>query len=217
VRIRERPYSLGEEIAHSVTHGLGIVASIAGLVVLVTVARLRGDVRHVVGCSVFGASLVLLYTASTLYHSIPVPRVRSVLRVLDHSSIYLLIAGTYTPFALVSLRGAVGWWLLWLLWGLALAGIALTATLRQSFRALAMVLYLGMGWSAVFVAEPLLAALDDGGVRLVVGGGLAYTFGVVFYAWKRMPYHHLVWHLFVLAGSVMHYFAVLLYVVPRAG
>ena len=209
-------YSLGEEIAHSVTHGLGVIASIAGLAVLVAAAALRGTARDVVGCAVFGTTLVLLYTASTLYHSIPLPRARPVLRILDHSGIFLLIAGTYTPVALAKLPPAIGARLLAALWVAAITGIVLTATLRHRFRAVAHVLYLLMGWSAVFVAGPLRAAIAPAGWSLIVAGGLAYTFGVGFYAWRRLRYHHLLWHLCVLAGSVLHYFAVLLYVIPEA-
>ena len=209
-------YSLGEEIAHSVTHGLGILASIAGLAVLVAAASQRGTTRDVVGCAVYGATLVLLYTASTLYHSIPLPNVRPLLRVLDHSSIFLLIAGTYTPIALAKLSPPVGGTLLAILWVAAIAGIVLTAILRHRFRAIAHALYLLMGWSAVFVAGPLRAAIGPAGWTLIVAGGLAYTFGVGFYAMRRLRYHHLLWHLCVLAGSVLHYFAVLLYVLPPA-
>jgi hemolysin III len=207
-------YSLREEIAHSVTHGIGILLSIAGLATLVAVASLRGTTRDVVGCAVFGATLVLLYTASTLYHSIPVPNVRPLLRTLDHSSIYLLIAGTYTPVALAKLPSPTGAVLLAVLWTAAVIGVILTATLRHRFRAISHVLYVVMGWSAVFVAEPLRASLAPMGWTLIVAGGLAYTFGVGFYAMRSVPYHHLLWHLCVLAGSVTHFFAVLLYVIP---
>ena len=212
--VPERSFSPAEEIAHSVTHGVGILLSIVGLAVLVAFASLHGTVRDVVGGAVFGASLVLLYTASTLYHSIPSSRARPVLRVLDHSSIYLLIAGTYTPVALRKLPAATGWTLLVALWTAAVAGIVLTATLRQRFRAAAMVLYVGMGWSALFVAGPLARAMDGTGMALIAAGGVAYTLGIAFYAFRRMPYHHLVWHLLVLAGSVLHFFAILFYVIP---
>lgn len=208
-------YSFGEEIAHSITHGVGIALSIAGLVILVAFAARYGTAAHVVGCSVFGTSLVLLYTASTLYHSIPHAGAKRVFRILDHSGIYLLIAGTYTPFALVSLHGAVGWSLLVVLWLAAIAGIVFTATLPIAIRRISVLLYLLMGWSALFVAKPLAQALAGGGLRLLVAGGLAYTLGVVFYVLRRVPYHHMIWHLFVLAGSVLHFFAVLLFVVPR--
>ena len=208
-------FSLGEEIAHSVTHGVGILLSIAGLAVLVAFASLHGTARDVVGGAVFGSSLVLLYTASTLYHSIPIPRARPVLRVLDHSGIYLLIAGTYTPIALRKLPAVTGWSLLTVLWAAAVVGIVFSATLRERFRAAAMVLYVVMGWSALLVAGPLARSMGSTGMALIVAGGVAYTVGIAFYALRRVPYHHLVWHLFVLAGSVLHYFAVLLYVIPR--
>jgi len=211
----DRSFSLGEEIAHSVTHGVGVVLSIAGLAVLVAFASLHGTARDVVGAAVFGTSLVLLYTASTLYHSIPIARARPILRVIDHSSIYLLIAGTYTPIGLRKLPAVTGWWLLAVLWTAALAGIVLTATLRERFRAASMVLYVGMGWSALLVAGPLARAMGGAGMALIVAGGVAYTIGIAFYALRQMPYHHLVWHLCVIAGSVLHYFAVLLYVIPR--
>lgn len=211
---RSPHFSLGEEIAHAVTHGVGIVLSIVGLTVLVAFAALRGDRWHVVGCAIFGATLVLLYTASTLYHAIPNPPARKVLRILDHAAIYLLIAGTYTPFALVNLRGKWGWSLLATLWILAVLGIVVASTALDRFQALSLVLYLGMGWSAVAVAGPMLENVGTGGVVLLVSGGLAYTFGVVFYLLRRMPYHHFVWHLMVVAGSVLHFFAVLFYVIP---
>ncbi len=207
-------YSLREEIAHSATHGLGSVLSVVGLFALVVTAERSGDVRHVVAAIVYGLTLVLLYLASTLYHSIPHPRAKRILKVIDHSAIYLLIAGTYTPFTLISLRGGLGWTLFGLVWGLALLGIALKVAAIGRFRWLSIVLYLGMGWLAVVVLRPLVDAVSPAGVRLVFLGGVAYTLGVLFYTWRRLPYHHAVWHLFVLAGSVLHFFAVLLYVLP---
>lgn len=214
-RTLERSFSLREEISHSLTHGLGVLLSIAGFAVLVAFARLHGTARDVVGGAVFGGSLVLLYTASTLYHGIPSSRARPILKLLDHSSIYLLIAGTYTPIALRKLPPATGWTLLAVLWTAAVAGIVLTATFRERFRAAAMVLYVVMGWSALLVAGPLARSMGRAGMTLIVAGGIAYTVGIAFYALRRMPYHHLVWHLFVLAGSALHYFAVLFYVIPR--
>lgn len=210
-------YSLKEEIAHSVTHGLGMLLSIAGLVTLVLVARQTGDPWHIAAFSVYGVTLILLYLASTLYHCIPSPRLKETLRVLDHSAIYLLIAGTYTPFTLISLRGPWGWTLFTLIWGMALVGITLKVVARGRFKWLSMVLYLGMGWLVVVAVEPLVEAVAPGGVRLLVLGGLAYTSGCLFYGWRRLPYHHAVWHLFVLAGSVFHFFAILFYVVPGKG
>jgi hemolysin III len=207
-------YTPGEELANSLTHGAGALLAIAGLAWLVTVAALRGDAWHVVACSVYGAAMVVLYTASTLYHAIPTPRVKRALRAFDHASIYLLIAGTYTPFTLVSLRGPWGWSLFGTVWGLAVVGIVLSVAFPGRFRALSLVLYVAMGWVVVVAVKPLLAALPAGGLVLLLLGGLAYTGGLGFYAWRRLPYGHAVWHLFVLAGTVLHFVAVLLYVVP---
>jgi hemolysin III len=211
-------YSLGEEIAHSVTHGVGIVLSIAGLAVMVAFAAVKGNVWHIVGCAVFGATLVLAYTASTVYHAIPGTFVRAkrVLRVIDHSAIYLLIAGTYTPFCLVNLRGPWGWTLFGVVWGLAVLGIVFKATFLGRMKALSVLFYIAMGWLVLIAARPLGRSMALGGLVLLVAGGVSYTAGVAFYAARRMPYHHAVWHFFVLAGSTLHFFAVLFYVVPLA-
>lgn len=205
--------SRGEEIANSLTHGVGAVLSVVGLVVLALAAGRYGTTRTVVGCVVFGSALVLLYASSTLYHSIGHghARAKAVLRVLDHSAIFLLIAGTYTPFTLVSLWGPWGRTLFGVVWGLALAGITLRLVLRRRPTALFVGLYLAMGWCVVVAAKPLLAAVAPGGIALLAAGGLAYSVGVVFYVSKR-PYHHAIWHVFVLAGSAFHYAAVLRYV-----
>ena len=212
-------YSLGEEIAHSVTHGVGIVLSIAGLAILVAFAALRGDAWHIVSCSIFGTTLVLNYTASTVYHAIPgtFARAKRVLRVIDHSAIYLLIAGTYTPFCLVNLRGPWGWTLLGVVWGLAVLGIVFKATLLGRLRVLSVVFYVALGWLVLIAARPLGRTVALGGLVLLAAGGVAYTAGVAFYAAGRMRYHHAVWHLFVLTGSTLHFFSVLFYVVPLAG
>jgi hemolysin III len=205
--------TLGEEIANSVTHGVGAVLAIAGVAVLVTLAALRGSAWHVVGCSVFGATLVSLYLASTLYHAIPLPRAKRVFRSLDHAGILFLIAGTYTPFTLVTLRGPWGWTLFGIVWGLALVGLVLElVTTRRPV--LAVVLYLVMGWTVVLAARPLVATMAAGGIALLLAGGVAYTAGVGFYAWRRLKYHHALWHGFVMLGSAAHFFAVLFYVVP---
>jgi len=210
-------YSLAEEITHGITHGVGLLLSLAGFAALVVAASLRGDMWTVVGCLVFGATLVLLYAASTLYHSLPRGRAKEVFRRMDHAAIFLLIAGTYTPFALVSLRGTWGWALLAAVWSLAALGIALVTTIPQRVRHISVVLQLVMGWLAVLALEPLARALHAGGLSLLVAGGLAYSLGVVFYAWQRLPYNHAVWHVFVLAGSACHFSCVLGYVVPVAG
>jgi hemolysin III len=209
-------YTLGEEIAHAVTHGLGLLLSIVGLAVLVMTASVRGDAWHVVGCAVFGVTLVLLYAASTLYHSIPHPRAKRVLRQLDHAAIFLLIAGSYTPFTLVNLRGGWGWTLLALVWGLAALGIALQVAKPSRVRRPAVPIYLVMGWLIVIAVEPLVRSLHPEGLVLLILGGVAYTLGVVFFAWRRLPYNHAVWHVFVLAGSACHFSCVFGYVLPSA-
>lgn len=208
-----RRTTTGEEIANSVSHGVGIVLSIAGLVVLVAFSAIEGSAWRIVSCSVFGAALVLTYSASTLYHAVPWGRAKRVFRVLDHAVIYLLIAGTYTPFTLVNLRGPWGWTIFALIWALTILGIVVTATAMARFRVLSMVLYLAMGWLIAVAAKPMLTSVGTGGLLLLFLGGLAYTVGLAFYGWHRLPYHHAVWHLFVLTGSVLHFFAILFYVV----
>lgn len=209
-------YSFGDELASSVIHGVGIVLSIAGLAMLVAFAALHGNALTVVACAVFGSSLVLLYTASTLYHSISVAAAKPALRALDHIAIYVLIAGTYTPFTLIALPGAWGWSLFVSVWALALVGSALELGLLKRYHKLAVLLYVGMGWIGMIAFKPLSEHLQTGGMLLLIGGGVAYTLGVPFYLWRRLPYHHALWHVFVLAGSVLHFLAVLLYVIPDA-
>ena len=206
-------YSPGEEIANSVSHGVGIALSIAGLAVMVAFSALEGSVWRVVASSIFGATLVLTYSASTIYHAVPWGRAKRVFRILDHSAIFLLIAGTYTPFTLVNLRGTWGWTLVALIWGLTILGIVLTAAAMSRFKVITMVLYIAMGWLIAIAVKPMLSRVGAGGLWLLLLGGIAYTAGLAFYGWRRMPYHHAVWHLFVLTGSVLHFFAVLFYVV----
>ncbi len=207
-------YSLGEEIAHSLTHGAGALLAIAGLAVLTAFASLRGNAWHIASVAIYGATLVLLFTCSTLYHAIPAPRAKAVLRHLDHAAIFLLIAGTYTPFALVSLRGPWGWSILGVIWTLALAGVLMQTRLIRRAKWLNALLYVLMGWLVVVAIKPLAGAVAPGGLALLVAGGLCYTLGTLFYIWKRLRYHHAIWHVFVLAGSALHFFAVLCYVIP---
>ncbi|MBN1957207.1 MAG: hemolysin III family protein [Desulfuromonadales bacterium] len=207
-------YSLGEEIANSITHGIGALLAIAGLAVLISFAGLHGDVWHITTCSIFGTTLILSYLTSTLYHSIPLEKAKRILRTLDHSAIFLLIAGTYTPFMLVNLRGPWGWSLFGAVWGIALTGVILKATAFGKIRLLSTAIYLIMGWIVLIAIKPLLAVIAPEGMQLLLLGGLAYSFGVIFYAWKKLPYNHAIWHLFVLAGSCFHYFAILFYVIP---
>jgi hemolysin III len=207
-------YTLGEEIANSVIHGIGAVLAIAGLAVLSAFASVFGNGWHIVSCSIFGATLVLLYTASTLYHGIQSPIAKKVLRLVDHTAIFLLIAGTYTPFTLVNLRGPWGWSLFGVVWCIAVLGVIFQVIFIDRWKILPVVIYVGMGWLIVAAIRPLLSALAAGGLVLLAGGGLCYTLGVVFYVSKKIPYHHAIWHLFVLAGSTLHFFAVLFYVIP---
>jgi hemolysin III len=209
-------YSSGEEIANSITHGVGVGLSIAGLIVLVVLGALYGDAWHVVSFSIYGGSLVLLYLASTLYHSFRKPKLKRAFRIVDHASIYLLIAGTYTPFMLVSLRGTWGWPLFGVIWGLALLGIGFKIFFINRFVVLSTIVYVLMGWLSVFALEQMLATISAGGVAWLLAGGISYTLGVIFYAWQKLPYNHMIWHLFVLGGSICHYFSILLYVAPRA-
>lgn len=207
-------YGVGEEIANTITHALGILLAIAGLAVLIAFASLYGNVWHIVSCSIYGATQILLYTTSTLYHGIPGPRAKSVLRIFDHSAIFLLIAGTYTPFTLVNLRGPWGWTLFGVIWGMAIIGIAMQGLLIRQKAFVSTLPYIAMGWTVVVGFKPLLDNVAAGGLALLVAGGLAYTLGCLFYVWRKLPYHHAVWHLFVLAGSVLHFFAILFYVIP---
>lgn len=209
-------YTPREELANVITHGVGIALSVAGLAVLVTFAALYGDAWHVVSAAVFGLTLVLLYTASTLYHAFRDAATKRVLRKFDHAGIFLLIAGTYTPFLLVSLRGVWGWSLFGVVWGLGLAGVVLKFWLAGRFPVVSTLIYIAMGWLVLVAFRPLLAAVPSGGVGLLLAGGFCYTGGAVFYLWKRLPYHHAVWHVFVLAGSVCHWAAVFGFVIPDA-
>lgn len=208
-----RAYTLGEEIANSVIHGLGIGLSVAALVVLVAFAVLSHDSFKLAGAIVLGITLVLEYTASTLYHSFPQPRVKHLFKIFDHCGIYLLIAGSYTPFCLVTLRPYNGWLMFGLVWAFAAAGIATEAFWPYRPRWLSAAVYLGMGWMVMLSIKPLIAHLDPTGLWLLVAGGLAYTVGTVFYVLKKVKYMHAIWHVFVLAGSACHFLAVLLFVI----
>lgn len=200
------------ELLNTVTHVVGAVLALAGLAVLIVSASLKGDAWRMVSFSVYGATLLLLYSSSALYHGTE-GRVKNFLRVVDHQAIYLLIAGTYTPFTLVTLRGAWGWSLFGVIWGLAALGIVLDTLHKKGPRLAQLVIYLLMGWLITIALGPLLRALPFWGVAWLLAGGAFYTSGVVFYALdKRFRYFHGIWHLFVLAGSLCHYFAVLLYI-----
>jgi len=205
--------TLREEIANSITHGIGFLLSVAGLAVLVASASIESDPWKVVSFSVYGTSLVILYLASTFYHSFQSPRLKHAFRIMDHCAIYFLIAGTYTPFTLLNMRGAWGWTLFGVIWGLAAIGIADKAFHVDRFPVLTPLIYIAMGWLGVIAIRPSLELIPPGGVALLVAGGVTYTVGVIFYALERLPYNHAVWHLFVLGASACHFFAVLFYAV----
>ncbi len=213
--LKTSSYSVGEEIANAVTHGVAALMSVAGLAVLVGFAvAYSGSPTVITAVSVFGASMVFLYVASTLYHAIPNPRAKRILQRLDHSMIFVLIAGSYTPFCLVTLEGVTGIALCIAVWAIAIAGIALQGLLIQKSKWLNSLLYLAMGWLVILVIEPLIENLPQGGLWLLTAGGLAYSLGVIFYIWKRLPYSHAIWHVFVFAGTLLQFLAVLLYVIP---
>jgi hemolysin III len=210
----DRVLSIGEEIANSITHGLGLIASIAALPILLLRARSSNDPSAVTGAAIFGVTLILLYAASTVYHALPLSKGKRFFRVLDHSAIYLLIAGTYTPFALGPLRGPWGWTLLAIIWTLALIGIGSKVVVRFRRSHPSTWLYLLMGWLIVVAIKPLVENIPRAGLFWLAAGGLAYTGGVAFYAMKRVRYSHMIWHLFVATGSVCHFIAVLGYAIP---
>ena len=206
-------YTLGEEIAHAVSHGIGAVLGIAGLAVLAVAAATRGGgAGDIVPCVIYGVAMVLMFTMSTLYHSFPWPRVKRVFRVLDHEMIFLMIAGSYTPLVLITLRGRLGWTLFGIVWGIAAAGMVFQGFFTGRYKGASTALYLLMGWICVFALKPLLANLPAAGVRWLVAGGLCYTLGAVVYLFKKVPYHHVAWHVMVLGGSACHYVVVLRHV-----
>jgi hemolysin III len=208
---QEHPWT---ELLNSLTHGFGAALAIAALVVMVVFAALEGTARHVVSVTLFGSTLVLLYMISMLYHAFRGPRVKKVFRILDHSAIYLLIAGTYTPFCLVTLRGAWGWTLFGIIWGMAALGVTLKAVFGTRWEIISTLLYLLMGWLIVIAIVPLWRAMPAGGLVWLFLGGVFYSGGVAFYAWDRPPFCHAIWHLFVLAGSASHVTAVMGWIIP---
>lgn len=207
-------YTIAEEVAHAVTHGVGALLSICALAVMVAFSAMYGDAWHVISTSIFGATLILLYTASTLYHAILHPGAKLLLQRLDHAAIFLLIAGTYTPFTLVSMRGDWGLALFALVWVIAIAGMILELACVKRYEKLSLSLYLGLGWIVVIAVKPMLRSVEMGGLLLLLAGGLSYSLGVIFYAWERLAYNHAIWHVFVLAGSVFHFFSIFFYVIP---
>ena len=210
----ECSYTRRHEFANTLTHGFGLVLSLVGGVFLITLATLRGDVWHILSCSIFALSLSLLYAASTLYHLVRNPRLKHALRIMDHSCIYLLIAGSYTPFTLTVMRGGIGWTLFMVVWAIALVGITIKVFTRYRYGFVSVLIYLVMGWLVVLAIRPTLEVVPVSGVLWLLAGGLAYTGGVLLFSMDRIPYNHALWHLCVMAGSACHYLAVMLYVVP---
>lgn len=205
-------YSLGEELISSISHGVGALLGIAALVLCVIRGAFNGSAMQVVSCSIYGGTLVVLYTMSCLYHALKVNLAKKVFRIIDHCSIYMLIAGTYTPYTLVSLKGALGWTMFGIVWGCAIIGIVLNAIDLKKFKVISMVLYLVMGWCVIFCFPQVKAALGAGTWWLLVGG-IAYTLGAVLYGiGKKVKYMHSVFHFFVLAGSILHFFSIMFYV-----
>ncbi len=201
-------YTFREELANSVTHGIGAALAFIGLAVLLILAAFYGNTWHALSFSIYGASLIILYSSSTLYHTVQLPRAKHLLRILDHAAIYVLIAGTYTPFLLLSVRGTLGWSLLAIIWVMALAGIIWKIFFLGRFEVMATIMYIFMGWMGVLAFRQMLTNIPPLGVMMLIAGGLIYTFGVIFYAWENLPYNHAIWHIFVLAGSICHFFAV---------
>jgi hemolysin III len=204
-----RELTVAEEIVNSITHGIGVLLSIAALVILVVMASLHGNVWHIVSFAIFGASLIILYTSSTLYHSFTGVKVKNVFARLDHASIFILIAGTYTPILLTTLRGLLGWILFGIIWGTAITGIVIRSIYLHKFRKLMVAVYLIMGWMFVFALKSVMSNMPSVSLWLLLAGGITYSLGVVFYALRNLRFGHGIWHLFVLGGSILHFFAIL--------
>ncbi len=213
-KIENDAESTGEEIANSITHGMGALLSIVALSILVSLAVRKGDSWRILGFSIYGSALILLYLSSTLYHSLIFTRAGRLFAILDHAFIYILIAGTYTPFALVSIRSALGWTLFGIIWGVAVIGVVFETFIVGRRRVVSTIIYIVMGWMIMAAIKPLLMSISATGVSWLVAGGLLYTLGVIFFSWKRLPYHHMIWHFFVMGGSVCHFFAIYYYVLP---
>lgn len=203
-----RQLSNREEIANSITHGIGALLSIVALVVLIMVAANQDDILHLVSFSIYGVTLILLYMSSTLYHSFTKPRIKDLFARFDHVSIFLLIAGTYTPILLINIQGVLGWSIFVMIWTIAIAGATVRVIYPYRFRKLMVVVYLLMGWTFVLLGKIILTSLPPASVNYLVLGGIAYSVGVIFYLWRTLPYGHGIWHLFVLAGSILHFFAI---------
>ncbi|MDM5294391.1 hemolysin III family protein [Peribacillus simplex] len=207
-------YTKKEEVVNAITHGVGVLLSIAALVFLIIFSVQKGSPWDVVISVIYGASMLLLYVSSTLVHSFPEGKTKDIFEIFDHSAIYIFIAGTYTPIMVLVIQGSLGWTLLGIIWGVAIIGVVFKAFYVKRFLFLSTLLYIAMGWMIVIVWGPLTAAMPSEGIQLLIAGGLLYTFGAIFYVWRGFPFHHAVWHVFVLGGSATHFFAVLFYILP---
>ncbi len=205
----ERPQTLEEELANSLTHGIGVLFSVVAISLMITFSVLNGSILHIISSSFFGGAFLLMYTFSTLYHAIQHEKTKSLLRIFDHISIYILIAGTYTPFLLIGLGDTKGWIMFGIVWSIAVLGIFFKVFFKHRFPKMSLILYLGVGWIAVFIALPLYEKLPTHILSLLLAGGLSYTVGTIFYANKRMLYAHSIWHVFVLIGTITHFIAVM--------
>ena len=208
-------YNLKEEIASSITHGIGVALAVAALVILVVFASIQGNPWKIVSFSIYGTSMVILYLASTFYHAFQKPKVKNVFKIFDHASIYILIAGTYTPFTLVTIRGGWGWSIFGIIWGLAIIGIVFKSFFIQRFKLISTLLYVLMGWFIVIAMKEIVSNLDTMGLIWLIIGGVSYTGGVFFYLNDKIKFNHAIWHLFVLGGSICHFFAILFHVLPK--
>ncbi|MEW4280678.1 PAQR family membrane homeostasis protein TrhA [Priestia sp. TRN 1309] len=207
-------FTRGEEIANAITHGVGAVLSIVGLTLLIVLSSLEGTPWHVISFTIYGVTMLLLYVSSTLVHSFPEGKVKDLFEIFDHSSIYLFIAGTYTPFLFIAVKGTTGWTLFGIVWGIALGGIVFKAFFVKKFLFISTILYVFMGWMIVFAWDSLTQNIAHQGIVLLVVGGVLYTIGAVFYVWRGFRFHHMIWHMFVLGGTVLHFLAIILYVLP---
>jgi len=203
--------SLSQEKINSITHGIGAILSIVGFVVLLTMADKSGDIWRIISFSIYGTTLFLLYLVSSIYHGLTDIKIKSIFKILDHSAIYLLIAGSYTPITLIPLRGLWGWTLFGVIWGIALLGIIMKVLFFEKTQTISLILYILMGWFIIIAIKPLIASIPSGMLLWIVLGGLSYSIGILFFIAKKMPYHHGIWHLFVLGGSITHFLGILFY------
>ena len=211
---KQRMYTIGEEITNAITHGIGALLSIAGLVIAIVFSAIYGDAYCVVSSCIYGASLIMLYTMSTLYHSITNLKAKKVFRILDHASVFLLIAGTYTPFCLITLRGPIGWSIFGVVWSVAITSIVFSSINLEKFKRINFTCALILGWIIIFALKPLMYYLNKNALILLITGGLSYTFGTIFYILNKKRFMHSIWHIFVMLGSILHYFSILFYVLP---